>query len=95
VPGARGALAVVMSNAASGVHAVRMDTGRLGRRFYHLATIKHTGRTDASGFAVVRSPYLVYGDKAEGLWTGPDGRADFVAEAGTVSLWLEDGVGLE
>ncbi len=37
---------------------------------------------------------LQYGDKAEGLWTGPDGRADFLADSGCVTIWLEDGVGL-
>lgn len=94
VPGARGALAVVINTAATGVQAINMDTGRVNRRFYHLATIKHTGTNDADGFLVVRSAYNQYGDKAQGLWTGADGKADFVADSGSVSLWLEDGVGL-
>lgn len=94
VPGARGALAVVINIAGSGIRAINMDTGRANRRFYHLATIKHTGSYEKDGFLAVRSAYGQYGDKAEGLWTGPDGRADFLADSGTVSLWLEDGVGL-
>jgi alpha-amylase len=94
VPGARGALAVVLNTAREGVRAVRMDTGRSNRRFYHLATLKQGGHNAGDGFEVVRSRYDLYGDKAEGLWTGADGRADFVADAGSVSLWLEDGVGL-
>jgi hypothetical protein len=49
---------------------------------------------DGRAAQVLRSAYCLYGDKAEGLWTGPDGRADFLADARTVSIWLEDGVGL-
>jgi alpha-amylase len=94
VPGARGALAVVINTAANGVRPINMDTGRVNRRFYHLATIKHAGTNDTDGFIVVRTPYQQYGDKSEAIWTGPDGRADFLADSGTVSLWLEDGVGL-
>lgn len=94
VPGARGALAVVINNAARGVRSVWMDSGRLNRRFYHLATIKHTGSYEPGGFLVVRSGYGVYGDKAEGLWTDGSGRACFPADSGSVSLWIEDGVGL-
>jgi alpha-amylase len=94
VPGARGALAVVINTAGSGVRAVNLDTGRTSRRFYHLATIKHGGSTIPESFIVARSAYQQYGDKAEAVWTGPDGRADFLADAGAVSLWLEDGVGL-
>ncbi len=94
VTGARGALAVVINTAAGGVQSINLDTGRANKRFYHLATIKHTGSYDQDGFAVVRSPYNQYGDKADGLWTGPDGKADFLADSGCVALWLEDGVGL-
>jgi alpha-amylase len=94
VPGARGALAVVINIAEHGVRAINMDTGRVNKRFYHLTTLKHTGSYDAGGFLVVRSAYLQYGDKAEGLWTGLDGRADFLADSGCVTIWLEDGVGL-
>ena len=94
VPGARGALAVVINTAANGVRPINMDTGRVNRRFYHLATIKHAGTNDTDGFIVVRTPYQQYGDKSEAIWTGTDGRADFLADSGTVSLWLEDGVGL-
>ena len=72
-----------------------MDTGRVNRRFYHLATLKHTGSRDDDGFVVARDRYDVYGDKAEGLWTDGGGAADFVADSGTVSIWLEDGVGLQ
>lgn len=92
VPGARGALAVVINTAGAGVRAINMDTGRVNKRFYHLATIKPMGASD--GFLVVRSAYDVYGDKSQGLTTGPDGKADFVADSGCVSLWIEDGVGL-
>ncbi len=94
VAGAKGALAVVLNNAAAGVRAVEMDTGRVNRRFYHLATIKHTGRHEQDGFEVVRSRYEMYGDKAAALWTDGRGRAWFPADSGSVSLWLEDGVGL-
>ena len=83
-----------MSNAAAGVRAIRMDTGRVNRRFYHLATVKHTGGNDDGAFLVARGAYGVYGDKADGLWTDGSGRADFLTDAGTVSLWVEDGVGL-
>jgi hypothetical protein len=91
VPGAKGALAVVVSNAAGGVRAIRMDTGRVNRRSYHPATIKHTGTNDAGGFLVARSPYGVYGDKVEGPWTDGSGDADLLADSGTVALWLEGG----
>jgi hypothetical protein len=40
---------------------------------------------------VVRSSYGLCGRKSSGLWTGP---ADFLADSGCLSLWLEDGVGL-
>jgi alpha-amylase len=94
VPGARGALAVVVNNGYAGVRAIRMDTGRASRRFYHLATIKHTGTADPGGFQVVRGAYGMYGDKADGLWTDAGGWADFLADSGTAALWVEDGVGL-
>jgi alpha-amylase len=94
VSGARGALAVVINTAREGVRAVNMDTGRANGRFYHLATIKHGGSYGLGGFIVVRSAYDLYGDKSQALYTGPDGKADFVADSGCVSIWLEDGVGL-
>jgi alpha-amylase len=94
VPGARGAMAVVINNAGTGVGAMNMDTGRASRRFYHLATVKFSGSYGNDGFTAARAAYLVYGDKAEALWTGPDGKADFLADSGAVSVWLEDGVGL-
>ena len=53
------------------------------------------GPDDQHGYIVVRSAYQQYGDKSEAIWTGPDGRADFLADSGTVSLWVEDGVGLD
>jgi alpha-amylase len=90
VPGARGAMAVVLSNALGGVRSVRMDTGRANRRFYHLATIKL-----GDGFVVVRNRYDLFGDKAEGLFTDAAGHGDFVTEGGAVTIWLEDGVGLD
>lgn len=89
VPGARGAMAVVLSNALGGVRSVRMDTGRANQRFYHLATIKFGG-----DFLVVRNRYDLYGDKAEGLFTDGTGHGSFVTEGGAVAIWLEDGVGL-
>lgn len=94
VPGARGALAVVINIAGSGVRAINMDTGRANRRFHHLATIKHSGAYSGAGFLVAGAPYQVYGDKAEAVETGPDGHAEFVADSGAVSLWLEDGAEL-
>ena len=90
VPGARGAMAVVLSNGLGGVRSVRMDTGRVSRRFYHLATIK----LDSGGFVVVRNRYDLFGDKAEGLYTDAAGFGDFLTEGGAVTIWLEDGVGL-
>jgi alpha-amylase len=94
VPGALGAMAVVINIAGHGVRAVRLDTGRTSRRFRHLATIKHTGRRDQEAFLVVRGRYHLYGDKAEGLWTDGAGWGDFIADSGTVAIWLEEGVTL-
>ncbi len=91
VPGAKGAMAAVINTAYSAVKAIRMNTGRFNKRFYHLATLKLTDY----GFAVVRDRYDLYGDKAEGLWTDANGWADFLADGGTASLWIEDGIGLE
>lgn len=90
VPHARGAMAVVINNSYRQVKGIRMNTGRFNKRFYHLATIKFTG----DKFLVVKNRYNLYGDKAEGLWTDSNGWADFVADGGTVAIWLEDGVGL-
>ncbi|MEA5115627.1 MAG: alpha-amylase [Geobacteraceae bacterium] len=90
VPGAKGAMAVVINNSPGGVQGIRMDTGRSGKCFYHLATIKST----PGGFVVARGDYQLYGTKSGGLWTDSVGCADFVAEGGTVSVWLEHGVGL-
>jgi alpha-amylase len=91
VPGARGAMAVVLNTAHGGVRAVRMDTGQSNRRFYHLATLKHLGSLGEDAFQVVRGRYDMYGDKADELWTDGAGWAEFVADSGTVSVWLEDG----
>lgn len=91
VPGAKGAMAVVINTAYRAVKAIRMNTGCFNKRFYHLATLKLTDR----GFVVVRQHYDLYGDKAEGLWTDSNGWADFLADGGTASIWIEDGVGLE
>ncbi|MEB3242713.1 MAG: alpha-amylase [Cyanobacteriota bacterium] len=90
VPGAKGAMAVVINNAPGGVQAIRMNTGRFHTCFYHLATIK----SSATAFEVAKGNYQLYGDKSGGLWTDGAGWADFVAEGGTVSLWIEHGVGL-
>lgn len=89
VEGAKGAMAVTMNN-SFGVSGIRMNTGRFNKRFYHLATIKLAGNE----FMVVRTRYDMYGDKAEGLWTDQNGEAEFVADGGTVAIWIEDGVGL-
>lgn len=90
VPGARGAMAVTLNNSYGQVKSIRMDTGRVNRRFYHLATIKLLDNR----FIVVRNRYDMYGDKAEGLWTDQSGCADFLADGGTVTIWMEEGVGL-
>lgn len=94
VPGAKGAMAVVINNAYNRIEAISMNTGRSNKRFYHLATIK----TTEDGFLVVRgggaNRYEVYGDKAEGLWTDENGWADFLADGGTTAIWIEEGVGL-
>jgi alpha-amylase len=91
VPGAKGAMAVVINNSNGVVKGIRMDTGRANRRFYHLATIK----SGSDGFLVVRDKYGVYGDKSEAVWTDGDAWGEFVADGGAVSLWIEDGVGLQ
>jgi alpha-amylase len=93
VPGARGAMAVVINTGSAGVRAVRMDTGRANRRFYHLATIKPTGVRGEGGAVVVPNRYDLYGDKAEAIFTDGAGAADFLADSGAVAIWLEDGVG--
>jgi alpha-amylase len=68
-----------------------MNTGRFNKRFYHLATIK----LKDNQFIVIKNRYDLYGDKAEGLSTDRSGWADFLADAGTVSIWIEDGIGLD
>jgi alpha-amylase len=88
-------MAVVINTAAGSVASVRMNTGRFNRRFYHLATVKSKGTRGPDNFQVVRYHYDRFGDKADGLWTNGSGEADFLAEAGTVAIWIEDGVGLD
>jgi alpha-amylase len=90
VPGATGAMAVVLNTAYDAVQPVRMDTGRANRRFYHLATIRWT----EGGFLVVRNRYDRYGDQAEAVWTDASGWGDFPADGGSAAIWIEDGVGL-
>jgi alpha-amylase len=90
VPDAKGAMSVVINNSV-GVKSIGMNTGRFNKRFYHLATIK----LKDNQFVVIKNRYDLYGDKAEGLSTDRDGWADFLADAGTASIWIEDGVGLE
>jgi alpha-amylase len=91
VPGAKGAMAVVVNNSPAGqVRAIRMNAGRASKRFYHLATIKYA----SGGFVVARGRYELYGDKAEGLLTDAAGSADFLADGSTAAIWIEDGVGL-
>jgi alpha-amylase len=89
VPGAKGAMSVVINNSVS-VKSIEMNTGRFNKRFYHLATIK----LKDNQFVVIKNRYDLYGDKAEGLSTDQDGWADFLADGGTASIWIEDGVGL-
>jgi alpha-amylase len=90
VPGAKGAMSVVINNSV-GVKSIGMNTGRFNKRFYHLATIK----LKDDRFVVIKNRYDLYGDKAEGLSTDRSGWADFLADGGTASIWIEDGVGLE
>lgn len=90
VPGAKGAMSVAINNSNGTVKAIRMNTGRFNKRFYHLATIKFKD----DRFLVIRNRYELYGDKAEGLWTDRHGWADFLADGGTAAIWIEDGVGL-
>jgi alpha-amylase len=89
--GAKGAMAVVVNTAYNKVLPIAMNTGRIYRSFYHFATIKWT----PDGFVVVRGAYELYGNKEEGLWTDEAGWADFVADGGSVSVWLEEGTHLE
>lgn len=67
-----------------------MDTGRSSTCFYHLATIK----SSASGFEVVKGDYQLYGLKSGRLRSDPAGWGGFVAEGGTVSIWIEYGANL-
>jgi alpha-amylase len=90
VPGAKGAMAVTMSNSYSAVKAIRMNTGRFNKRFYHLATIKLVGNQ----FVIARNRYDVFGSKSDGLATDQYGWAEFVSDGGSVTIWIEDGVGL-
>ncbi len=90
VPDAKGSMAVVINNSFGTVKAISMNTGRFNKRFYHLATIK----LKDNQFVVIKNRYDLYGNKAEGLWTDRDGWADFLADGGTASIWIEDGVGL-
>ncbi|MBN2486428.1 MAG: alpha-amylase [Bacteroidales bacterium] len=89
VPTAKGAMAVVLNNGEH-VSAISMNTGRFNKRFYMLATIKHT----PGGYLVVYNRYDAYGNNAEGLFTDHNGIAGFPCDAKAVSLWLEDGVGI-
>lgn len=68
-----------------------MNTGRFNKRLYHLATIK----LKDNQFVVIENRYDLYGDKAEGLSTDRSGWADFLADGGTASIWIEDGIGLD
>lgn len=88
VPGAKGAMAVVINTSYNRVRAIHMHTRRNNRRFYHAATIRWT----AGGFIVVKGTYEMYGDKKNELWTNAEGAADFIADGGSVAIWLEDGL---
>jgi alpha-amylase len=63
VPSAKGAMLMVINNSDDAVKAIRMNTGRFNKRFYHLATIK----LKDDKFLVTKNRYDLYGDKAEGL----------------------------
>ena len=91
VSGAKGAMAVVINNSFGAVKSIGMNTGRFNKRFYHLATIK----LKDNQFVVIKNRYDLYGDKAEGLSTDRSGWADFLADGGTASIWIEDGIGLD
>lgn len=90
VANAKGAMAVTISNAYGAIKSIRMNTGRQQKRFYHLATIKLAGNR----FVVIKNRYDVFGSKSEGLVADQHGSAEFVADGGAVSIWIEDGVGL-
>lgn len=90
VLGAKGGMAVTINNSYGAVKAIRMNTGRFNKRFYHLATIKLSGEK----FVVAKYRYNQYGDKSEGLWTDSNGYAEFLADGGSAAIWIEDGVGL-
>ena len=87
VPGAKGAMAAVISNAPGGtVESIRMNTGRKNRKFYHFATLKlFTGQ-----FVVAKGSYSLFGDRAGEIWTDSSGSGEFLAEGRTASIWLEE-----
>lgn len=88
---AKGCMAVVINTAYNRVQSIRMNTMRTFKQFNHLATIKWT----EEGYLVVRGSYQLYGNKETALWTGEEGWGEFVADGGTVSIWIEDGAELE
>ncbi len=91
VPGAKGAMAALISNAPGGtVESIALDTGRINRKFYHLATLKFYD----DKFVVVRGPYDLFGSKRGELYTNFRGIGDFVVEGRTASIWLEEGTSL-
>lgn len=90
VPGARGAMAVVLNTAYGRVQGIRMNTGRSSKNFWHFATVKWT----EGGYLVVQGGYALYGEKEKGLSTDENGWGEFVADGGSVSVWLEEGVDL-
>ncbi|MGK7953548.1 MAG: alpha-amylase [Xenococcaceae cyanobacterium] len=87
VPGAKGAMAAVISNAPGGtIESIRMNTGRKNKKFYHFATLKLFD----GEFIVARGPYSLFGDKAGEIWTDSSGFGEFLAEGRTASIWLEE-----
>ena len=87
VPGAKGAMAAVISNSSGGtVESIRMETGRINKKFYHFATLKLFD----GAFVVARGPYWLFGDKAGEIWTDSSGFGEFLAEGRTASIWLEE-----
>jgi alpha-amylase len=89
--GAKGCMAVVINIAYNRVQSIRMNTLRKFKQFYHLATLKWT----EEGYLVARGAYSMYGNKEAALWTDEEGWGEFVADGGSVSIWIEDGVGLQ
>jgi alpha-amylase len=91
VDGAKGAMAVVINTAYDKVSTIRMNTARKNKNFYHMATIKWT----PGGFITVKGTYPEYGNSQDETLTDEEGWGDFLADGGSVSIWIENGVGID